>query len=433
MEGTVKYEDLKALWKKASYASYLIMPLKYDDAPNKTYINDIFDIYEICSEDIGENINDLFNRKDSGSIGKAYLISGQSLEREVFGEVFDRLVVRKDGREGAFSFLDSYLYVFHTKVAFLCVGFRYRNMDTFLNICNPGYAENKSEFFGYRRSGEPHSFHLENDLVRFAEKCALHKFFDGNSSEVLESYTYTLALLPERFPNIEVMRQATFNLHLMENLGKAAEDNSEEDLRYVYAVKDQDLGSYSWGCCVSSQTISYVNGNPEWSLEKAMGLQARDGMPVVMLALYEKYTCLRFTELLWESADQNQHQLDTLKKLMLRFKAYGTVDPSNLSRWYNIKQIYASLLAVNDTARAIEEIDSKLKILAEQQQELEQQRTDTVFGIITVFGVVSIVDSMLTIVQALCGGQTLDYITVGGTMASLAVVIAVMLRKLKGK
>jgi hypothetical protein len=178
--------------------------------------------------------------------------------------------------------------------------------------------------------------------------------------------------------------------------------------------------------------MSYVRAHPSMNLDAEMGEQAENGLPVVLIALYEKFTCLRFTELLRQSADRDKHQLDALKNMMLKFQAYGTVAPANLSRWHNIKQLYADLLTVNDTFSAVADIDNKLKILAEQQQVLEQRKNDTVSGIITVFGVVSIVDSMLSIVQSLCGGQPLDWITVGGTLAALGLVITVMLRKLKG-
>lgn len=433
MNKDTKYTDLRPLWKKALFGSYLILPLKYDDTPNKAYINQTFKPFVLRTQDIGENVKDLINRQGSGNIGQAYRISGSVLEKELLGSTYERLSVRKDQHEGVFSFLDSYLYVFHTKVAFLCVGIRYQDLMTLYNICNPGYTKFRSVFLGHRADGIARHFSLERALGAFAEKCGLSNFFDDNSPAIVEAYVYTLALLPGRFPNIEVMRQATFNLHLMEDLNHPAEDESEHDLRYVYAVKDQELGSYSWGCCVSSQTISYVNGDPSMNLKQAMTVQARDGLPIVMIALYEKFTCLRFTELLRKSGERDKQKLEALKKMMLEFKAYGTVDPSNLSRWHNVKQIYGSLLSVNETANAIQDIDNKLKILAEQQQDAEQQKSDTVFGIISVFGVVSIVDSMLAIVQSLSGGQTLDYVTVGGTLASLAVVIAITLRKLKGK
>lgn len=437
MKISPEYEKLHALWEKALFGSFLIMPLKYDGLPKEDYILRYFEPVTLNTPDIGENVKDMINLKGSGNIGRAYSISRVLLEQEVLGERYERLTVRKEGVGGEFSFLEGYLYVFHTKIAFLCVGIRYDALTTLYNICNPGYADatataDATAFTGHRRDGSVQAFSLEKALCAFAEKCGMRKFFDGKSSAILESYVYNLALLPERFESIEIMRQATFNLHLMEDLTKPAEDESEEDLRYVYAVKDQSLGSYSWGCCVSSQTMSYVRAHPSMNLDAEMGEQAENGLPVVLIALYEKFTCLRFTELLRQSADRDKHQLDALKNMMLKFQACGTVAPANLSRWHNIKQLYADLLTVNDTFSAVADIDNKLKILAEQQQVLEQRKNDTVSGIITVFGVVSIVDSMLSIEQSLCCGQPLDWITVGGTLAALGLVITVMLRKLKG-
>ena len=52
----------------------------------------------------------------------------ERLEQELLGERFYQLAVRKDGYEGTFSFFESYLYVFHTKIAFLCIGLLYQEM-----------------------------------------------------------------------------------------------------------------------------------------------------------------------------------------------------------------------------------------------------------------------------------------------------------------
>ena len=78
------------------------------------------------------------------------------------------------------------------------------------------------------------------------------------------------------------------------NPGSPIEDDSEADIRYVYAVKKQVLNSYCWGCYVSSQTISYMIADKSMNFETEIQTQVRDGLTVV--ALYEKYTCLRFTE-----------------------------------------------------------------------------------------------------------------------------------------
>lgn len=37
-----------------------------------------------------------------------------------------------------------------------------------------------------------------------------------------------------------------------------SEDEAEEDIRYVYAARNQEKDAYRWGCCVTSQTISYI-------------------------------------------------------------------------------------------------------------------------------------------------------------------------------
>lgn len=59
-----------------------------------------------------------------------------------------------------------------------------------------------------------------------------------------------------------------------------------------------------------------------------MKTQAEDGLPLVFLALYEKYTCLHFTELLSTIEKKQMFRLRNLKKKMLEFKAFGTVHPA---------------------------------------------------------------------------------------------------------
>ena len=120
--------------------------------------------------------------------------------------------------------------------------------------------------------------------------------------------------------------------------------------------------------------------------------------------------------------------LKALKKLMLQFQAFGTVTPANLSRWHNVKQIYAYLLEVNDIPAAIQDISSKLNILTEHQQEIERARSETVINIITIFGIVSILASVLSIVQILSGGDALIWISTILTTVALVLVTAVAVR-----
>ena len=424
-----EYLSLRSLWEKALFGSYLVVPLKYNDAPNMDYIRRVFKPIRLETTDIGENIKDLVNKPGQGNIGQAYSISKEVLKKELLKDDFCQLTVKKDDHEGSFSFLDSYLYVFHTKVAFLCIGFAYTELATLEHICNPGFVALSCEYIRTRADGYSEVFSFEDALASLTKKCGMEKFFDGNSPAVVESYTYTLALVPERLPSIEVMRQATFNLHQMTDLNMPAQDEAEEDLRYVYAVKTQSLGSYRWGCCISSQTMSYIFADDSMDLEQNMAIQGQDGLPVVMLALYEKFTCLRFTELIVGSESRKLRTILELKKLMLKFQAFGVVPPANLSRWDNVKRIYAYLLEVGEIGAAIQDISSKIDILVEQQQDIDQQRSSRVINLITIFGIVGIVSSVQSIAQILSDGSDLMWSITGLTMALMALCFGLAMKK----
>jgi len=160
-------------------------------------------------------------------------------------------------------------------------------------------------------------------------------------------------------------------------------------------------------------------------IDAEMEVQARDSLPIVMLALYEKYTCIRFTELI---SHMNRKQVKEIKNLMLRFRAYGTVSPANLSRWHNVKQIYAHMLEVNDVYEAVEDIQNKINIITENQKEQEQERNDKVVNIITVFGIVSILASVLSIVQILSDGDPLIWLSTILTTVVLTIVMILTMR-----
>lgn len=215
------------------------------------------------------------------------------------------------------------------------------------------------------------------------------------------------------------MQKIAFNLHKMTPMDAPMEDAAEEDIRFVYAARNLDHNAYRWGCCVTSQTITYVVADEEMDFAAQRDAQAADGLPVVLLALYEKYTCLRFTQLITRL---DKRQIRELKDLMLNFQAFGTVTPANLSRWHNVKQIYANLLEVNDIPTAIHDISAKVSILTAHQEKLEHARSETVINLITLFGIVSILASVLSIVQILADGSTLIWVSSILTTVALAII-----------
>lgn len=89
-------------------------------------------------------------------------------------------------------------------------------------------------------------------------------------------------MFPERFKTAEQMHIATSNLHKMVPLDTPLENAPEEDLRFVYAVRDYETDSYRWGVCVSSQSISYVVADEKMDLDAELDVQGEDGLPLVM-------------------------------------------------------------------------------------------------------------------------------------------------------
>ncbi len=412
--------------KQVQYGCFLIIPLKYDPAAFDLVKLEKIGVYQsLTTMDLNENIKAMLERANEAAVGSCYKVACPHLAAGLCGTEVSmeaqRFLVTEEGRTYSFELAASYLYVFHTQVAFLCLSLSFAEMEALKAICNPGSAYSSAAFHWIGPSGEKHPFSVESWLTDFCTPLGLRKFFDGNSSFLLDSYAYIFAVVPERFDTLEEMQKITFNLHKMMPIDAPIEDMSEEDIRYVYAVKHQAFNTYRWGCCVASQTISYVVADEAMDFATERDTQADDGLPVVLLSLYEKYTCLRFTELI---THLDKGQIKHLKNLMLKFQAFGTVAPANLSRWHNVKQIYAHLLEVNDIPAAIQDISSKLNILTEHQQEIERARSETVINIITIFGIVSILASVLSIVQILSGGDILIWASTILTTIMLILVTA---------
>ncbi|MBR5011441.1 MAG: hypothetical protein IKY12_02680 [Clostridia bacterium] len=415
---------------QVKFGAYLVIPLKYE--AEKEYAEKLsatYPRYELTTMDISENVKNMFNSEGDQSIGSVFKISGSDIKNR-FCDKSARLFVSKDEKRYEFDVIDSYVYAFNTRIAFLCLGISFSDMKALATICNPGFAQNSAEY-EYIQGDSKFAFSLESVLLDFCGEYGFEGFFGPQTSLLIEAYTYVVALTDTMFDSLETIRKITFNLHQMQGIDVPVEDDSEGDIRYVYAVKNAALNAYRWGCCVTSQTIAYAVADPSKSTElcEEMKTQAADGLPIVLLALYEKYTCLRFTELIAQPRTRKLKTILKLKKLMLRFQAFGTVTPANLSRWNNVRQIYAYLTEVSDVSSAVTDISSKLDILVEEQQELENQRSSRIINLVTIFGIVGIMSSVQEIVQILSAGSNLMWSVTLFTTAVMALCFGLAMKK----
>ncbi len=425
-ENNESYMAMLPALKQARFGSYLILPFQCEEGGfRKDWAYQTLTPCNVTTMDINEIARSMMNEDGRISIGSRWKVPVDILFREMTDGALSAgtaaLYVENDGVRRHFSLTDSWLYAFHSQVAFLALGILYDEIETVGAIVSPGFANSRAVFC-YDDAAGSHSFAIEGWIEHLMAKAGLRKFFSSKGSPFLEGFTYTLGLVPQRFPDLGVMKQASFNLHEMAPLDDPVTDTSEEDVRFIYAVIDRTLGTYRWATCVTSQTISYIVADPAMDLEKGMRSQAEAGLPVVMLSLYEKYTCLHYTEVIATTDLSHLRQIQKLKTEMLEFQAYGTMAPANLSRWHNIKQIYSALLEVNDIPEAISEVDHKINILSEHQRELESQRAELLTNLITAFGIISILASVLTITQFLNSGDMAFWISLILTSAAMFLI-----------
>jgi hypothetical protein len=446
-----EFDELAATTlKKAKLGSFFVIPLKWEKA--SLSLKPFGSPVPVTTLDLTDTVRKMFNRSDDFGLGKRYLLSletvlkyllpAEAAGKELADFAVDSVEVGTNGshriRNGTvessvpadakhFSIHEAWLYVYQTKVAFLCPEIHYTDMAVMQNISNLGYTDLSSRYFACFTDGSCMPFAFDRKLDEMCRSLGFGSFTVPDASPLIEAFLYNVSVSGKRFVNLDTCRQIVFNQHLMDRLDLPLEDASEEDIHYVYSVKDQELGSYRWACCVTSQTISYAIGREDCDLDDEMHQQAEDGLPLVTMALYQKYSCMVFSDEIIGMENKNMNQLGQMKHTLLKFKAFGTVDPALLSRWYNVRQIYNILLEFGGVKTAIDAVGEKISILVDHQNAIRTQRTNTLMGLITVFGVVSILASILDIISLLESGGSVFWQIGFCSMLTMVIITIVAL------
>lgn len=429
-----EFRQLKQYLEKARMGSFLIVPLKYDENRlDFTWLSANAALAPFETMDINESVKQIFNGKDRANVMSRYKIDRQTLHSHLLdGKTSDFFYACEKGTDDfsekqKFTIENAEIYIFHTQVAFLSVEIRFIRMSLLDTVVNLGYTDSNVDYFYMDEKGRPRKFDFEAGLVKMCGHSGLGLFFETKASIFLDGYTYTTAVIEKRFENLDTMRRIAFNLHLMVDPEREVEDRSEEDVNFTYAVKDQTIGSYRWGCCITSQTISYIVADADMDIDAEMSRQCENGLPVVLLALYQKHTCLRFKELISITDKKKTNRLKTLKRQMLEFQAYGTVTPANISRWNNVRRTYRYLLDANAVGEAVDDISVTINLLSEKQKETEAAQSDAVIGLISLLGIVSIPLSIVELTELFSTGNTANIITAVASLACVVLMIAYLL------
>lgn len=315
---------------------------------------------------------------------------------------------------------DLQLFIFNNGIAFITVYLSYKNKDVnqIYKFLNPGYVQESND-----KEKSVQDVLLESleekvfGLVQKKMKITLSWFIQDKDSRkyiIKEAYRLNIASLPKRFEDNEIPKRIAYNGHRLVDVTRDFEDVSEMDVEYATGAKDVEDEHYGWACAITSQEISYAYGPGPGKTEprdkNGLWVRSEDDLLLTMIVMYQKYTCMIFNERIHQrfigesSRLKREESLRNLKREALEFISYGTLAPSQVSRWNNVCETYRSLQKQNGVNELLEEISQKITLLNEEQDRIDGERESRVSMIITVFGLVSIISATL---------QMLDYISTG--------------------
>ncbi|RGG16521.1 hypothetical protein DWY56_15380 [Ruminococcus sp. AF25-3LB] len=315
---------------------------------------------------------------------------------------------------------DLQLFIFNNGIAFITVYLSYKNKDVnqIYKFINPGYVQESND--KEKLVQDVLLKALEEKvfgLVQKKMKITLSWFIQDKDSRkyiIKEAYRLNIASLPKRFEDNEIPKRIAYNGHRLVDVTRDFEDVSEMDVEYATGAKDVEDEHYGWACAITSQEISYAYGPEQGKTEprdkKGLWVRSEDDLLLTMIVMYQKYTCMIFNERIHQrftgesSRLKREESLRNLKREALEFISYGTLAPSQISRWNNVCETYRSLQKQNGVNELLEEISQKITLLNEEQDRIDGERESRVSMIITVFGLVSIISATL---------QMLDYISTG--------------------
>ena len=318
---------------------------------------------------------------------------------------------------------DLQLFIFNNGIAFITVYLSYKNKDVnqIYKFIDPGYVQESND-----KKKSVQEVLLESleekvfGLVQKKMKITLSWFIQDENSRkyiIKEAYRLNIASLPKRFEDNEIPKRIAYNGHRLVDVTRDFEDVSEMDVEYATGAKDVEDEHYGWACAITSQEISYAYGQGQGKTEprdkNGLWERSEDDLLLTMIVMYQKYTCMIFNEKIHQRFTSEERRLKgeaslrDLKREALEFISYGTLAPSQISRWNNVCETYRSLQKQNGVNEALEEISQKITLLNEEQDRIDGERESRVSMIITAFGLISIIAAAL---------QTLDYISTGNLL-----------------
>lgn len=447
--GMKEFIEKQEVFQKAKWGSYVILPL-HNNPNGKSNMarseairllkkqsevgNQVFTIEIIDTSDLSDLMTS--RCKNYGDFMDQYRIQCD----------LSKLYFSEDKRE-YIEPKDIHLFYFpESELAFLVILLVNQDfsVDNFYELANPGYILDYKKIETLR---EKFSQEVKEKILYGILKELNFDIYilDDNTDIFRESYWFNAAIVSTRFKKLETLERLSYNAHRFIPLETEFEDSSEKDIRYVFGAKDVKQHDYRWGCCVSSQSISYVYGKDpditdsvetKSSFEDYIWIHVKSDLPLTIIALFQKYVCIKINDLIYEKIKTGSHKEENIREIkreVLKVRAYETYTPSQISRWNNVCEIYRLLLEINGVNDYMKDIQDKVDLLDEELDRVSAERENKIMNIIALFGALSIIASVLTIVDFIKGSPIdMGILSVVVVVLVVSVIWKMVLKERKG-
>lgn len=412
-----EFELNKEIYAQSLRGSYLILPVLIKSG--KKFCEIGLEEMTISKKALEDKSKLIMKRCNSGYVKKYRLEKG----RNSF-----QLYLPFEG----VTLSDFQLFMFDNGIGFislltLCEN---KNVSKIYNLVNNGYAgTNDKKSDSYKR--------LYDSLTEIISPNNLKIYLEREDVDLLlnESYVFNFAFVTERFHDLDTLRLLSENVHKQIRLERDFEDESETDIKYTFGARDVTTGTYRWGCCISSLDISFVYAcSIPKKRKKRRALAKKEtesDLFLTILTMIQKYTCMKLNEDIHEllyapiTGTSKKHvrksTIQKLKQQALEFRAFGTLAPSQISRWHNVCETYRYLLEAQGVDEALQEIEQKIDLIDSNQEQRIAEKQNMISAVIAIFGLISIVASILTIVDFVSTGSMEMVISF---IASVSVIVA---------
>lgn len=446
IEMNINEEILNNL-RQAFFNTHLVIPLKYNSENNsflkinKKIEESVFASkgFQVCGSDLHEIINNLFSKCEDGHIACAYSVDKYEFLNHCFGSDDCTLYVDDPslGDNRWFEIDKVFLYVLGNGIAFICLSFEYKSISTMRKIYDPSYVKIKqNKKCKYILEGSHNDLNFVEIIEKLLRKTGLELFFDREEDLIFsDAYAMSLAVVPKRIGSLRVFKKIAYNLQRMYELEYDGFDEGAIEASLLTYPNSKD-GTYQWCACVGDCSISRVRcADVNKTLYDSFQSQVEDyrgnSLTLVLLALYQKYASLLFSARLRKSIKKGRNNFNALENEMINFKAFGEISVANVSRVAGVRKFYRQVIDVNGVDEALKEIDKKLSVISSREKEKSESKTNAIMIIISLFSVVSILADMISVMQSISTGNSLEHITLFFTVIGIVsiAIIAVLFNK----